>query len=557
MIFDLQRVPFSRFGSYLSISDLREFRAPVRKNGIYLRTMYGGGRNAFRLDLLHDGKLVSFTTTATPTLLTLSSSFGDVQIAFAGTKSLRIYGKGVSLRCIAEDGWTVPYPGGSYEVNTDVMKYMFLPVHGQVDVGSSGNSHGKRKLAIVSGPASGDSFEIEIDAYRTGWIRHPIEKSFDEVKQDAREAYDSWLQKMPSVPTYLGSGAELAAYVSWESVVEPSGNLKRPAMLMSKNWMTSVWSWDHAFNAMAMSGSDASLAWDQYMLPFDLQAKTGDLPDRWSADSISWQQSKPPVHGWVLKWLMRQGYVKNRQQLREIYGPLSKWTEWSFDYRNPNGDGYPEYRDGDEAGWDNSTVFAHGGPVESPDLCAYLVLQMETLADVAMQLGKPQEAQAWRERSNRLLHNTITHFWNGHAFVAYRAKDGKQIDSESLLLVMPIVLGHRLPPPIRAALVADIKHRMAQSSYGLPSEPTDSPYYTRDGYWRGPIWAPTTMIIADGLDDMGEHALANQLREKFCSMAQKGGMAENFDASSGGGLRDPAYTWTSSVFLIFAHELLH
>jgi hypothetical protein len=39
-------------------------------------------------------------------------------------------------------------------------------------------------------------------------------------------------------------------------------------------------------------------------------------------------------------------------------------------------------------------------------------------------------------------------------------------------------------------------------------------------------------------------------------MAQQSGMHENFDAITGDGLRDPAYTWTSSVFLIFAHQLL-
>ena len=38
-------------------------------------------------------------------------------------------------------------------------------------------------------------------------------------------------------------------------------------------------------------------------------------------------------------------------------------------------------------------------------------------------------------------------------------------------------------------------------------------------------------------------------------MAQKSGMAENFDAETGDALRDPDYTWTSSVFLVFAHDL--
>jgi putative isomerase len=38
-------------------------------------------------------------------------------------------------------------------------------------------------------------------------------------------------------------------------------------------------------------------------------------------------------------------------------------------------------------------------------------------------------------------------------------------------------------------------------------------------------------------------------------MAQKSGMSENYDAQSGAALRDPAYTWTSSVYLLFAHKL--
>ena len=95
-----------------------------------------------------------------------------------------------------------------------------------------------------------------------------------------------------------------------------------------------------------------------------------------------------------------------------------------------------------------------------------------------------------------------------------------------------------------------------RTAHGFATEPLTSKYYTTDGYWRGPIWAPATMLLAEGLDSAGEHALAKKVREDFCRMAQQSGMYENFDAISGDGLRDPAYTWTSSVFLIFAHQLL-
>ena len=46
-----------------------------------------------------------------------------------------------------------------------------------------------------------------------------------------------------------------------------------------------------------------------------------------------------------------------------------------------------------------------------------------------------------------------------------------------------------------------------------------------------------------------------QLKCSAGEMAQKSGMSENYDAQSGAALRDPAYTWTSSVYLLFAHKL--
>lgn len=39
-------------------------------------------------------------------------------------------------------------------------------------------------------------------------------------------------------------------------------------------------------------------------------------------------------------------------------------------------------------------------------------------------------------------------------------------------------------------------------------------------------------------------------------MVLKSGCAENFDALTGDGLRDRAYTWTASVMLVMAHEFL-
>ena len=304
---------------------------------------------------------------------------------------------------------------------------------------------------------------------------------------------------------------------------------------------------------MAASFSNPTLAWDQYLLPFDLQNVQGALPDKWDADSIAWEFSKPPIHGWVLAWMLHHGHFRDQniwnRSIPCCRAGRSGICAIAIPIRMAS-----EYRHGNEAGWDNATVFDEGGPIEF-HLSAYLSVQMEVLADVATRLGRPAEARQGKQRSNELLERMLQRFWRDGQFVAIHVTDRRPIRSESLFLDMPIILGTRLPASVQANLIADLRKRASGSSFGLASEPKSSALYEADGYWRGPIWAPSTMILTAALDEMGEHTLSDALKERFCMMAQKSGMAENLDAETGDALRDPAYTWTSSVFLVFAHDL--
>ena len=76
--------------------------------------------------------------------------------------------------------------------------------------------------------------------------------------------------------------------------------------------------------------------------------------------------------------------------------------------------------------------------------------------------------------------------------------------------------------------------------------------YEADGYWRGPIWAPSTVLIEDGLRRAGHTALADTISERFRHLCETSGFAENFDARTGAGQRDRAYTWTASAYLILS-----
>ncbi len=568
MNLNLEQVPFSKAGSYLAFSIISEkSNSTLESNqdrALYLRTVHGSGlRELLRVELINHGEIVPYKIKATPTMLTLEAEEGKVNFCFGGSKVINVKGKGVGVRLILDNlkNYDNLQPYGDYwqliAFSHDI-KMMFIPLIGELKVDAPWEVMKSSHIMAEFIPGADRQIEFILEEFETSWEEKEYKSEFDLSHQIVEEEYQSWLEKTIQVKDEFENERELAAYVNWTSQVDPEGFNKRKAMYMSKNHMTNVWSWDHCFNAMALIQNNPQLSWDQYMFMFDHQQENGVLPDSVNDKSRSWSFVKPPIHGWALKWMMERSEHIGQKQIEEAYQPLSRWTNWWFTYRDSDKDGIPEYTHGNDSGWDNSTVFHRGAPIESPDLTSFLVLQMEVLADLANLLGKDDEAAQWSVKSKDLLSKMIEHSWNGDKFIAPFSGSHQCFDEgDSLLLYIPIILGKRLPAHIRKKLIADLKEKgRFLTDYGLATESIKSSYYESDGYWRGPIWAPSTMILVEGLKQAGETKIAEEVAYKFCNMVKKSGMAENFDAVTGSGLRDRAYTWTSSVFLIFANEYI-
>ena len=563
MNFDLKKIPFSRYGSYFSISYLSAKGS--LEEGIYLRNIRGGDNDngaVFKLDVLQDGETVPFTTTGHPTYLQLQTETGNVKFVMSEAGNVHVYGKNAGLRMTmvtqAYDN-AFPHKEDSWQVNifSKKIRYMLTPLQGSLKVDAPWDVN--RCTHVIADFVPDDSTQemtAVIEEFITSYEKQTHYADFEECHSKVAKEFEEWQDNVLSVPSEFDKGRQLASYITWSCIVNPEDNLTRPAMYMSKNWMTNIWSWDHCFNAMALVEKNPELAWDQYMIFFDKQDPSGQLPDYMNNQYAYWNCSKPPIHGWTLSWMLKRTDQISKKQLSEVYGPLTKWTNWYLNHRDDNDNGFSEYHHGNDSGWDNSTIFAEGVSVESPDLCAFLVLQMETLAEVAELLDLKEEAIKWQRLADKLLKDMIEHFWIGDRFVAYHLNQEVET-GDSLLLFMPIILGDRLPTEIRSKLVEGLKDETRfLTENGLATESTSSPYYIPDGYWRGPIWAPSTMLLIDGLANAGEKDFSQNLARRYCAMANENGMAENFDAKTGKGLRDLAFTWTSSVFLILGNEYI-
>ena len=73
-LFDIDQVPFSRFGSWMSIS------IPRGEDRIFLRNCHNGPHNVFPIQLLLDGEIVKPEITAVPNSLLLKHGTGSVEV---------------------------------------------------------------------------------------------------------------------------------------------------------------------------------------------------------------------------------------------------------------------------------------------------------------------------------------------------------------------------------------------------------------------------------------------------------------------------------------------
>ncbi|MFF2079836.1 amylo-alpha-1,6-glucosidase [Kitasatospora sp. NPDC058162] len=558
--FALEDIPFSHYGSWFNLSPVTALH--TRTSDLHLVSHKNGMHAVLRLlPLIPDtGNRAPAAWYPTPGLLTVAAAEGRVEFAYESASALRVRGRNLSLAITPAEGKLTPFTGtylyrdpvdGSYQFSSyeTGRRYRVTLLSGAFadPAGAEGLADADRRLTLHGAPEWEAVIE-ETDSARTPYA---TTDDFDTVTDRARAAFRSFTRDLAVPLSDTAPSADLAAYVLWSATVRPEGFLKRPGILMSKHWMDKVWSWDHCFNALAVAPASPELAWDQFQLPFDHQDERGALPDSVTHSEVLYNFVKPPIHGWALHRLReRLPQPLTSRQLTVAHERLRNWTRFWLDARRAPGSVLPHYHHGNDSGWDNATTFDSRRLVEAPDLASFLVLQLKELARMAGELDRVEEADEFTALADTVLAALLDQLWDGDQFLARSPHTGTTTRSRSLLDLMPIVLGEHLPQSISAKLADRIRGHL--TDHGLATEHPDSPCYEEDGYWRGPIWAPSTVLIEDGLRRAGHTDLADEVSARFRALCETSGFAENFDALTGAGLRDRAYTWTAAAYLLLA-----
>jgi len=550
---DPQHYWFSRSGSWLAIypNDASTLR-------LYYSYLSGGWDQAqwINIRFLHGDHAVETTCSASPAALELqdkSAGEGKARLILSGERDVLIEASGLGIqlspvqqeytfeKLVREDERTWSTHWLEWTVQLVIVEGRFASLQeGRWEVI---REHGKCRVAI----------RIFKD------VPTVLPEDWEKVEAVTLSDWGQFRRKMPGVPKQYEVEAEKAWLNTWYAMAPAtSPNFPTEPVLMAKAYMNALWPWDCCFNALALGVTDLDAGLDQLMLPFALQKEDGQLPDKTGPDDAYFGCTKPPIQGWALGKLMDLHRIPNAR-LEVIYPKLVKWTDFWFTKRDHNGNGIPGFsgvNPGWDSGWDNSTVSGGQDENEAPELQAYLILQMQTLARMASQLGRKDEAARWTDRAAAHLKLFRQIYWLQGRLVT-RLDGGNRIIHQptSLEPMMSLLLGQNLDPEMFNGMVKQLDDYL--TPYGLASEMPSSPLYRSDpdAYWSGPIWAPAMYLVIDGLNRGGRRDLAVDLAQRFDRLVQQaGGYYENFDAKTGKGLKTKAYTWTSSVHLLLLHE---
>lgn len=566
---DLTVVPFTDRGSRILV-----FREPGQPR-LYVRVCerwpkleYTEGTYRIRPPLvkeLHlldgDGQPLRWELTPYPHKLVLHTAIGNFELCFAHPEllALRPPDSRWGLRFVVRaDTLTRDRRGGrakgvrnlAYTTNVPLVRHEVVPT-----------DTGQWQVSVLVEPHPHSLFTLNITP-RLGFDRRiqPLG-----VFEAAEQRWREWFDRIPAAPAGLRPAYLYAWFLMRAGLISSRFYVTREAMVPSKVHYVGVWQWDAFFHALAYRHADAELAHDQFRVLFDHQRADGMVPDCVFDEGVverlgypvDASVTKPPVAGWCL-WRVYEA-TQDKDFLDEMYEPLSRWQRWWLERCDRDGDRVCQYDHPFSSGMDDSPLWDHGMPVESPDLNTYLCLQAEALGRIAEALGRPDDSRAWCAEADRLVQAMLDHLCDPSSglFWAQRMVPGghEKVPSLTAASLLPLLTG-RLPPTVRRSLLECLEDpETFGAPYPVPTVARSDPAYEPDRMWRGPVWVNVNYLLVDGLLRCGQRDRARALCDRTLEMvAAHPDIREYYNPETGqfGTRAAPAYGWSAALFIDLA-----
>ena len=576
--FNLERLPFSAYGAFLSVyqdvASKKMFLSICRAENTMLDRP-----NLLELDVEKEGEKVFFTYSCTSSKLTFQSKVGKVEFAFERDPSvLRIRATGVDLLMryiprMHEGG--CQWENGEIELGFGKQgKLRIAPVLGTLETDLRWNFRAVRPdpftVRLVS---NGSRAEAAVFEYESTCPSKTVFEPFDDIVSEKQKEFDAFCENYSEVPLPYRDMAEKAKYMVWSSFLGPRGSLTQPVVYMHKLFLVRAFGWQQCFHAIAMKRS-VKEAWRLILAFFDYQNEIGGIPDHINdIGQIPYETSKPPIHGYAVRYLLDRYDTTelSREDYLKMYEKLSAYTSWWLCHHDHARTGYPSYYHPDESGYDESSTFDEGLPIQSPDLLSYTVFNCEACSRLAQRLGNEAEEKLWNEMAEQILRYLTDVLWDGEQFRAYLPGKKAFYKCGSITQLSPIMLGKRLPKEITKVLIARLTDpKEFRTDYGMTTENLQSEKLVMRAFTRGAVVAPTMFFLLNGINDAGYSEEARIECTRYLNALNHKGLAlgihsfrfepalerEIVPIESGMSVGFPFSSWVASVFLALAENLL-
>jgi hypothetical protein len=271
-----------------------------------------------------------------------------------------------------------------------------------------------------------------------------------------------------------------------------------------------MWIWDSGFHALGLRHFAPGWAENAIKAVLCRQHENGFIPHTMKVNGES-DIIQPPILAWC-GWEVYET-TRNREFIEYCYPRLVKMIEFDLRERDSDGSGLAEWDEGGASGMDNSPRF--DGPIgDAVDLNSFIVNEMRYLSLMAALLERPDEAEVWRERGDKLAELTNKTLWDDETGFYYDNDPGGnliKIKAESAFT--PMFAG--ICSNEQARRLVDHLTNPNEFWRALPvaSVSADEPTFC-DNMWRGPVWINYNYFIIQGLIRYGYKDIAEDLRKR-------------------------------------------
>ena len=262
----------------------------------------------------------------------------------------------------------------------------------------------------------------------------------------------------------------------------------------------------------------------------------------------------------LIVWEAWEAYLwsGDREFLKEAYESGKRNHDWWLASRDPRGEGLCRWlntslesvRDDDHlATWQATGGSQHQ---EALDLNCYLLVQERTLAEMARELGLPDEAERYDGMADRRARAMNERMWHEPDRVYYGIGEaaGSWANVKDISTFFP--LWAKLAPQGRFERIVELATDPDTFglAYGPPVLAANEPRFGPEAHWCGANWVEMSMFVIAGLKSYGHFRLAAELAYQntkmvFDELERYGHFREYFNSITGEGVSLTDYIWTA------------